>query len=355
MNYLLLSTYPYSGSLNSGDDLLEKSLIQLIKNKDAHARFIIKNLTDASVTLPDLSDIDAIVGTVVIAPYWSTQKENLILILETALQMNIPIHLILASCFKPITVSAMHKVSLDRKLKNLLCAISRTNVLVTRDLFTLKLAQKNGIRCKSCIGDIALYDIDYIGKPMQTPKSIKTVALSMPHNPLWNPAVIKLAKRIKQKYGCQCVLTLHGITDLNNIASDIKKLHLPVIDLSGSAAKLDYYQNVDMHIGFRLHAHIYCLRIRKPSVLSAEDSRAGGHLYTFNGAGYDATPKIINLLHGTKFCLPLQKYYNFEMRHIWHIIKKEIISDFNITRKNLQLIDLYYQKKTKPFIDNIGC
>jgi hypothetical protein len=53
---------------------------------------------------------------------------------------------------------------------------------------------------------------------------------------------------------------------------DSKKIEY--IDISGSAEKLiESYSKVDLHIGYRVHAHIFMSSISKPSILLSEDGR----------------------------------------------------------------------------------
>ena len=48
-------------------------------------------------------------------------------------------------------------------------------------------------------------------------------------------------------------------------------------DLSGSSqGMIDLYANCLLHIGFRVHAHLLCTSLRRPSILLAEDSRGFG-------------------------------------------------------------------------------
>ena len=48
-------------------------------------------------------------------------------------------------------------------------------------------------------------------------------------------------------------------------------------DLSGaSQGMIDLYANCSLHIGFRVHAHLLCTSLRRPSILLAEDSRGFG-------------------------------------------------------------------------------
>jgi hypothetical protein len=56
------------------------------------------------------------------------------------------------------------------------------------------------------------------------------------------------------------------------------------IDISGGVdAMVAHYSETDMHIGYRVHAHILRLSLNKPSILVAEDGR-GRALQSFLGA-----------------------------------------------------------------------
>lgn len=66
----------------------------------------------------------------------------------------------------------------------------------------------------------------------------------------------------------------------------LKSEGVTYVDLSGSAERLlDHYAAADLHLGYRVHAHILMTSIRKPSLLLAEDGRGfalkdvlGGHI-----------------------------------------------------------------------------
>jgi hypothetical protein len=60
------------------------------------------------------------------------------------------------------------------------------------------------------------------------------------------------------------------------------------IDISGSAKGLiEFYSGVDIHIGYRVHAHIFMNSIGKLSVLIAEDARAKGTQTVISGMVVD--------------------------------------------------------------------
>ena len=54
------------------------------------------------------------------------------------------------------------------------------------------------------------------------------------------------------------------------------RLNYGFVDISGSAEGFKVYNDCDMHIGFRVHAHIYNLSMRNFSVLINEDLRGKG-------------------------------------------------------------------------------
>lgn len=53
-----------------------------------------------------------------------------------------------------------------------------------------------------------------------------------------------------------------------------------VVDASYDTAKIQFYEECDLHIGYRVHAHIDFLSLRKPSILIQEDARGIGQSQT---------------------------------------------------------------------------
>ena len=75
------------------------------------------------------------------------------------------------------------------------------------------------------------------------------------------------------------------------------------VDISGSAENLiNHYSDVDLHVGYRVHAHIFMNSIAKPSILIAEDGRAKGVKTVIGGIVLDSylefkegfMPKVLN-------------------------------------------------------------
>lgn len=75
------------------------------------------------------------------------------------------------------------------------------------------------------------------------------------------------------------VLLHRGITDYNKwMISKLSqlKMHYEIENISGSSEGFKQYDSCDLHVGFRVHAHIYNLSMGTPSILINEDARGNG-------------------------------------------------------------------------------
>jgi hypothetical protein len=60
-------------------------------------------------------------------------------------------------------------------------------------------------------------------------------------------------------------------------------------DVSGSAERMiEFYDQMDLHVGYRVHAHIYMTSQLRPSVLIAEDGRGAALRGVLGGSVFDA-------------------------------------------------------------------
>ena len=72
---------------------------------------------------------------------------------------------------------------------------------------------------------------------------------------------------IDTKYSAPCNMA---------IADFLEEKNVPYADISGSVAGFDLYDDADLHVGYRLHSHLYCLSKGIASLLIEEDARGGG-------------------------------------------------------------------------------
>lgn len=93
--------------------------------------------------------------------------------------------------------------------------------------------------------------------------------------------------------------------------------NVETVDISYGSKGFEVYDNYDMHIGYRVHAHIYSLSHRIPTFLLEEDGR---------GAGLDKTLKFPHffLSHGSYFEEALHLLLNRPSRENMRTIDKAI-------------------------------
>ncbi len=114
-------------------------------------------------------------------------------------------------------------------------------------------------------------------------------------------------------------------------------------DLSGAVENLAFYDNIDLHVGYRLHGHISFLRRRKPSFLIAEDSRSFGIINTpglcVGGVpALDDSGEVDGELH----------------KKLSVMIKKELSSGFRSFYPVFKFIDESYVNSVVPYFDGFA-
>lgn len=167
-----------------------------------------------------------------------------------------------------------------------------------RDYHSLNSLNFNGFKEVLMTGCPAYYNLDYLNKPF-VPQETKKVAFSLGvsfiESKSMEVAMKKTILDLNEKYKSndfevvfhhslkkEEFLSTHGSTlkhnkKHNEFADWLSKNNIKYCDISGSAENLiNYYSKVDLHIGYRVHAHIFMNSISKFSILISEDGRAKG-------------------------------------------------------------------------------
>ena len=168
--------------------------------------------------------------------------------------------------------------------------------LSVRDFHTFNVLAFKGIDNVVMTGCPAYYDLDFIGKPFNPPQTFTKVAFSLGVALVDSPAMEQAMKtqvlHLKQWFAdSEFEVVFHHALSAGTFLKAYRNGHthnskhrkfadwltregVAYVDISGSAKRLmDYYSSVDLHIGYRVHAHIFMNSVRKPSVLLAEDGR----------------------------------------------------------------------------------
>ncbi|PHR49234.1 MAG: hypothetical protein COA32_04055 [Fluviicola sp.] len=167
-----------------------------------------------------------------------------------------------------------------------------------RDYHTLDVLQKKGFKNFVMTGCPALYQQN---KPLELKEKLEirkigfSLGVSYKLNSSMKQLMRSLITRVSKEFD-QADLTIyfhHRINPEDRAQAEmldyVKSLGISFKDISGGAEKLmEEYSDCDLHIGFRVHAHIFCSSIGTPSILLSEDGRAIALKEVLNGLVFRA-------------------------------------------------------------------
>jgi len=227
-----------------------------------------------------------------------------------------------------------HHYPMNKLSQDLLAKIAQSGLTSSvRDYHTLNALNEMGYSNYSMTGCPALYCRDHLEKPLVVPAEIRKIGFSLGVSMKSSPrmfrqmqdAVLKVREvfpkavtevvfhhAVGQKY-----LETHGAaSDLHQAQERflawLEAEKIPYVDISGSAENLmEYYSGCDLHIGYRVHAHIFMSSVAKPSVLLSEDGRGIALKEVLSGVSLEsysscAKNKVVTALH--KASIPFDDY-----------------------------------------------
>jgi hypothetical protein len=190
----------------------------------------------------------------------------------------------------------------SKSMKLLKKISSSSKYISVRDFYTNSILRRHGIENSLMTGCASWYNLDSIGKKMNLFNKPKVVAFTPAQDVRYSNITIETMKRVKEIFSdSKIICAFHrgiGMEDehtskndamnTRRIASIAKNLEMEIADLSFSYENYKKYDNIDFHIGFRLHAHLYFMSKRNPSLLIHEDGRGKSMSETLGIHGIDA-------------------------------------------------------------------
>ncbi|MEA1081452.1 polysaccharide pyruvyl transferase family protein [Marinobacter qingdaonensis] len=274
---LLLTTFPKNGTRNVGDHLITESALKLVRHRVPNYRPVIVFREEP------LEQFDKSSVRTILAPGFTVSDETY----PNKFKLYENLEGVLEKIF-PVGCSFQHWIPsyktyeeycYSNETLSLLKSLSKNDgAIPCRDELIVKMLDNWGIS-SSYIGDLALYDPDVIGKKFTRSKKIESVAFSIQHKPKFFKQSMSILSLTKKAFPDAQLYVVHHSTPSKNsieVAEYAKSIGYIEKDLSGEIEKLDFYDDVDLHVGYRLHGHISFLRRRKPSVLIVEDARSFG-------------------------------------------------------------------------------
>lgn len=159
-----------------------------------------------------------------------------------------------------------------------------------RDLYTVRALQKEQVQNVFMVGCPAWYDLKYIHeKVLASGKIIKNILISDPAMDCNFSLSLMLIDYLKKRYPDATISYVfhRGTTtdeytpyemaaSIQNFIEELEKRSIKYTDISYCADGFQIYDTCDLHVGFRVHAHIYNLSHRNRTVLIEEDGRGAG-------------------------------------------------------------------------------
>lgn len=236
-----------------------------------------------------------------------------------------------------------------------------------RDYHTLNSIRFKGYTNFMMTGCPAYYDLASIGEDIKVSDELNKVSFSLGVSFMESTSmkiqmqniILQLKERFKEKT-FEVVfhhslekgkfLQTHNATSKhvnahNEFAQWLTTHDIDYVDISGSAENLmNYYSNVDLHIGYRVHAHIFMNSISKFSILLTEDGRGKATKDVIAGIVIDGCSKVKMDLVSKILGKLTKKYDRFEANNY---ILKELIENIDYERK----INFSRLKASRKLID----
>ncbi len=340
---------------NAGDHLFTKKLIEIITKLCSHAAEITFKNGLKVITLEEANKYDQII--IGGGPLYDNRmmNSNNLAIMKIIKDITAKINIIGAGWYgRSYNPRELYEYRFDDEIiENLQYIEAKGGILGTRDTATTTVLKNNGLTNVVLTGCPVWYDFDKINilkSKISTLKDAKKIIISDPgitKDPALHESMaeqtIQVINYVKERFSnAELIFTFNnGIytkysTPCNvTIMEHCNKIGMTYIDISGNFDGFSNYDNADLHIGYRMHSHIYALSKRIPSILIEEDARGFGFNNSVglnNITAYDVNnfenrnPYVIKQLDNSLNEYEANNFYNVEksfeiMKYTWdHVV-----------------------------------
>ncbi len=164
-----------------------------------------------------------------------------------------------------------------------------TGAISVRDDITKGVIERSASVPVQMTGCVAWYDLPSIGQPLEAPDRVERVVVTAPASGRLQRQALRVARHVKRRFpSAEVVLSYHrglspamgnGLKRSATYAAGAMAARVSgigILDAAGDTDRIESYKRADLHIGYRVHAHLDFLSRRSPSLLLAEDARGKG-------------------------------------------------------------------------------
>lgn len=164
-----------------------------------------------------------------------------------------------------------------------------------RDETTQKILNSHGFKNVLMTGCAVWYDLAYLNKPFFEPRTLTNIAFTPPQNAAFFDQAMSLMKTLKAYLPASRIVCFfhRGASADNFTTRRDAQLTAKIIrtcrdygiehkDISCNLDHINDYAPFQIHVGYRVHGHLYFLSQHKPSFLINEDNRGIGAQISLN-------------------------------------------------------------------------
>ncbi|WP_035580509.1 MULTISPECIES: polysaccharide pyruvyl transferase family protein [unclassified Halomonas] len=280
-NYLIIGTYPEKGSKNIGDKLITESVIKGMSSVDPGCKCEVVFRADSwSNVQAKVKKADHIIFACLAVRY---DLEKVVYpFIRNVVDSKTPYSVISSGTSLLVSESEDIYAGLDKATIKLLLKMDEEAFLFSsRGVLTQFLFSYLGMKNAMLDGDVAFYSPERQGLSFRVgDKKVRKIIISDPHYASsYIESFIVLYSGVVSIFPMADVeVCLHGINpDVENFCIENGLKCNKIYELNNG---LNVYDSCDLHIGYRVHAHVSALSRRKFSYLIEQDGR---------GADYGAT------------------------------------------------------------------
>lgn len=233
-----------------------------------------------------------------------------------------------------------------------------------RDYQTVRALKNNGYKNTTMTGCPVWYDLLSLGKEFRAPTELKKIVFTPAQDYIYSDQSIEVMNYLSRRFReSKIIVSFHrGIGEVDEftpeadvintkkLAEHALNLGFEVVDVSYEVDKLNFYDECDFHIGYRVHAHIYFLSKRLPSILIHEDGRGNGVTEALKSPGIDAYrvskpfSRLFRLFSANALLVMIYAKIGLKLN-------SNLIDELDSVLNNLQNSNYVIYQKTSEFID----
>lgn len=272
--FVIVSTYPETGSKNIGDQLITTCLQKLVMDKVADAEFSIIWRADSWDNVKEaVFEADHVFfACLALRP---NMHKNEYPYLGELVDSGIPFSVIASGTSLPVSKDTNIYEGFSHESISLLKKINdKSVVFTTRGVVSQEFCRRAGLNNAVFNGDVAFYDKKLDGLNFKQGAQCKKIVVSDPHRALgYIEAMHVLIDGLRAVFpDADIVVAQHGV---NEVVEDFCRRNSIKVEkiYEDKYSGLKIYDEADLHVGFRVHAHVSALKRRKYSYLLEQDGR----------------------------------------------------------------------------------